>query len=412
MDGGAGVDTLDYSYVTSTSTPISMTLNGSSPVVVSVALGDIDTIRNFEYVIGTSGADTITGDVNANSISGGTGSDVISTGDGADTVSGGTGSDTLDGGAGSDLLDYTNASSAITINFSTQTTFSVGPGDNDSFTNFEGLIGGSGADCLVGDSNNNWFIGNAGADTLVGNAGADTLSGGAGNDRLDGGTNASDIDIADYGYATVGVSLTLDASGGGVANVGTGDVDTLLNMEGVIGGSAADSLAGNSGANFLSGGLGTDTLFGGGGGADTLFGGGGNDLILFNRTDFTGMQIDGGSETDTIQFQQSGSFTGAELSVAITNVEVLDFRTTGVDVTVALSGAEIARMAGLNGSNQRDLTLLTSQAGGDSISISDATANVVSVSNGPTTTDYTIYDRDATDTVNRQVLAILHVTQG
>ena len=150
-----------------------------------------------------------------------------------------------------------------------------------------------------------------------------------------------------------------------MCTVSATDVDSLFNFEGVIGGSGNDALSGNTSANFLSGGLGDDTLFGGGAGNDTLFGGAGNDLFQFNRTDFTGLQIDGGAGTDTLQFLSSGTFTGASLSAAITGVEVLDFTKSGVAVTANLTDDDLKAL-GLSALN-RDLTIRTD--GNDVITI-------------------------------------------
>ena len=370
LDGGTGTgDVLDYSYATGAIT-LTVATAMSGNYSVSGSTTDVDTLANFEGIIGGAGADLLTGDANANYLGGNAGNDTLLGGDGNDTLSGGTGNDSLDGGAGTgDVLDYSYATANITLGVSSINSNAafgytvVTSSDVDTLKNFEGIIGGSGADSLTGDANDNYLGGNAGADTLLGGLGDDTLSGGAGNDRLDGGDGAGDL--ADYSYATSGVTVTLDASGNAQVTVSATDVDTLFNVEGVIGGSGNDALSGNASANFLSGGLGDDTLFGGGAGNDTLFGGAGNDLFQFNRTDFTGLQIDGGAGTDTLQFLSSGTFTGASLSAAITGVEVLDFTKSGVAVTANLTDDDLKAL-GLSALN-RDLTIRTD--GNDVITI-------------------------------------------
>ena len=299
--------------------------------------------------------------------------DTLFGGAGADTLQGGAGSDTMDGGSGGmDVADYSYLSTNLSLNLSSfntaaYQTVTLATGDVDQVRNFEGLIGGSGADTLTGDSADNYLGGGAGVDSLLGGLGNDTISGGAGNDRLDadGGTN----DVADYSYATSGVTVTLDASGGANVSVGATDQDTLFNFEGVIGGSGNDMLIGNSSANFLSGGLGDDTLWGGGAGADTLFGGGGNDFMRFTRSDLTGMSFDGGAGNDTLNFELSGSFTGAQLSAAITGVEILDFTKTGAAITATLTSADVKAL-GLSALN-RDLTIRTD--GNDAITLDGST---------------------------------------
>ena len=374
LDGGAGSgDVVDYSSnlfgVTlsvgsiSSSTPFDFNVFSSA----STSISKIDRLSNFEGILGGSGNDLLTGDGNANYLGGNAGADTLLGDNGNDTISGGTGNDTLDGGAGAgDVLDYSYVTSAITLSVATAMSgdYSVAGSttDVDRLANFEGIIGGSSSDRLTGDGNANYLGGNAGNDTLVGglgddtlsgDAGNDTLSGGVGNDRLDGGDGISDV--ADYTYATSGVTVTLAASGSTQVTVSATDVDTLFNVEGVTGGSGNDALSGNASANVLSGGLGDDTLFGGGAGADTLFGGAGNDLIQFSRTDFTGLRIDGSTGTDTLQFLSSGTFSGASLSAAITGVEVLDFTNTGVAVTANLTDDDLKAL-GLSALN-RDLTI-------------------------------------------------------
>jgi len=75
-----------------------VTVNGSTPLPLSF------TVSQFENVIGSAFADTITGDAGANFLDGGAGNDTINGGDGNDTLMGGGGNDILTGGNGNDLL--------------------------------------------------------------------------------------------------------------------------------------------------------------------------------------------------------------------------------------------------------------------------------------------------------------------
>ena len=59
LDGGAGIDTADYSDKTAS---VAVTLNGATDATVKVGGVAEDTIRNIENVIGGSGNDTLTGD--------------------------------------------------------------------------------------------------------------------------------------------------------------------------------------------------------------------------------------------------------------------------------------------------------------------------------------------------------------
>ena len=104
--------------------------------------------------------------------------------------------------------------------------------------------------------------GPAGIDTLVGMEGA---VGGSGNDTLEGGDNALwfDLDLLDYQSVGAGITVNLVT---GVADAGPDGIDTLVGMEGAFGGSGNDLLVGNGAyLNFFRGGLGDDTIQGGDG---------------------------------------------------------------------------------------------------------------------------------------------------
>ncbi|WP_178130304.1 S-layer family protein [Reyranella sp. CPCC 100927] len=131
-DGGAGIDTIDYSALGSA---VTLTLRDGTTSTFAT-----DTIENVENVIGGSVNDRLTGNSLANTLTGNAGDDVLKGAAGNDILDGGTGNDDLDGGA-----------------------------DNDR------LSGGAGNDVLKGG---------AGDDVLKGGAGTDTLTGGAGFDRF------------------------------------------------------------------------------------------------------------------------------------------------------------------------------------------------------------------------------------
>jgi Ca2+-binding RTX toxin-like protein len=160
-------------------------------------------------------------------------------GDGADSLNGGAGSDTLVGAAGADTLD-----------------------------------GGADDDLLLGDAV--WLVNGiiletdtGASDTLNSDDGDDVLKGGAGADALDGGVG---LDTAEYSDKTFTVVATLNGSGNAIVAVRRFAEDTIVNIENLIGGSAADTLTGDDRAN----------LFRGGGGADHLDGGAGSDTADFS----------------------------------------------------------------------------------------------------------------------------------
>ena len=116
-NGGAGLNTLDYSNLT-----------GGTGVTVNLltrAATDFTSVTNFTLVVGSQYADMITAD-NTN----------------ADTLVGGAGNDTLVGGGGADVL--------------------LGGADNDTLRAGSGrslLVGGSGADTLTGGTGDDILIG-------------------------------------------------------------------------------------------------------------------------------------------------------------------------------------------------------------------------------------------------------------
>jgi Ca2+-binding RTX toxin-like protein len=140
---------------------------------------------------------------------------------------------------------------------------------------------------LTGGSMNDELFGFGGNDRLSGNGGDDRLAGGAGDDLLDGGAGN---DTATYDGAAAGVTVSL-AIAGAQNTIGAG-LDTLLNLENLIGSGFDDHLTGNSGDNRLEGNAGNDVLSGaagndlliGGIGADRLDGGLGNDTADYSNS--------------------------------------------------------------------------------------------------------------------------------
>ncbi|WP_255359228.1 VCBS domain-containing protein, partial [Rhizobacter sp. Root1221] len=139
------------------------------------------------------------------------------------------------------------------------------------------FIGGTGNDDLVGSAGNDFLGGGDGGDALSGGAGNDVLRGGQGNDNIDGGAGTEDlIDFSDAAGAGGITAFTLTQSSSdttfntpGTTSLGN---DTYRNIEGVIGTTNADILAGS----------GLNDIIRGGGGNDALDGKAGNDLIDFS----------------------------------------------------------------------------------------------------------------------------------
>jgi hypothetical protein len=116
---------------------------------------------------GTDSGDSIIGTDGADNISGGGGGDSIVAKDGADTVSGGSGGDSIVGGSGADTLNGDGGGDAIS-----------GGGGNDE------VNGGDGNDALSGGSGDDTLNGGSGDDTLTGGPGADRFECGDGTDTI------------------------------------------------------------------------------------------------------------------------------------------------------------------------------------------------------------------------------------
>lgn len=99
IDGGPGLDTLDYSAY-QTGIVVNLTEGSAS----NVSGGATQCVINIENVTGGSGNDTITGDDNDNILRGGPGNDSLYGIGGNNILDGGDGNDHLEGGGGDDIL--------------------------------------------------------------------------------------------------------------------------------------------------------------------------------------------------------------------------------------------------------------------------------------------------------------------
>lgn len=170
IEGGAGNDTIDGAAGTDTANY----MTAISGVVVSLAVtaaqdtigAGIDTLSNFERLIGSSFHDTLTGNSGTNQIEGGAGNDI------------------MDGGAGTDTLAYQTAISGVTVSLAITTAQNTHGAGTDTITNFESITGSAYDDDLTGNSGSNTLKGGTGNDTLFGGGGTDTLYGETGSDTF------------------------------------------------------------------------------------------------------------------------------------------------------------------------------------------------------------------------------------
>lgn len=355
MDGGAGTDTANYA-------------NAAAAVVVNLSLvgaqntlgAGVDTLVNLENLTGSAFNDTLSGNAGANNIRGNNGNDVINGGagddimdggvgndivngqDGNDQLIGGLGDDTLNGGLGSDTASYAAATAGVTVNLSVLAAQNTVGAGIDTISGVEHLTGSNFADVLGGDAQANVLNGGAGNDTLVGRDGDDRLIGGTGDDVMDGGNG---VDTADYSGASAAVGVSL-ATAVAQNTVGAG-IDTLTNMENLIGSSFADTLTGNAGNNAISGGAGNDTIFAGAGN-DNVNGGSGNDVI---RGDQGNDMLLGGGNNDrfdwaAIAFNTADVVAGGVDSVSDFNAgDMLDF-SASLEMLLMVNGTSLAGSLG------------------------------------------------------------------
>jgi serralysin len=298
LDGGAGLDTLSYAL---SAAGVTVTLTGATASILG-GFGDAqgDSIKNFENILGSGFADTLTGDGLANVIDGGAG---------ADNMTGGTGNDTY---IVDDALDViTEALTGGTDLVKASIDYSLVGAKLENLT----LIGSNNIDA-TGNTLANVLTGNAGNNRLDGGAGVDTMIGGVGDD-----------------------TYVVDMSGDKItelAGQGTDTIETSLATFSLVALTAVENLTytgignftgtGNALNNIIRGGIGNDTL-NGGLGADTLIGGAGNDTYV---VDNAGDVVDEVSGSGTDLVQAAASF---DLSTVLGDVENLTL--TG---TLAING--------------------------------------------------------------------------
>lgn len=197
LDGGSGVNTLDFSHETRNLTV--------TPTTILIEQVDTDTNPDLNVTIDSF--------------------NIYKTGDGDDSITGdtddetfypGEGDDTIDGEGGTNKVDYSSADGGcvnpctyVWVNFSTATIEVNGDDllatnvglyngsdalvETDIITDVRFVVGTGGGDTMTaaGQTDNMIFYGKAGDDTLTGGSGHDVLDGGTGTDTLDGGLGAN-----------------------------------------------------------------------------------------------------------------------------------------------------------------------------------------------------------------------------
>jgi Ca2+-binding RTX toxin-like protein len=221
LDGGiGGVDTVSYEHATDF-----VTVDLSKSVQQDTHGAGLDTLSNFETVLGSSFGDTLTG--NGNSV-----------------LEGGPGDDHLIGQAGqNDTASYEHATSGVTVSLNIAGAQNTGGAGTDTLTNIASLFGSQFSDNLTGNNNANTLDGGFGGgnvqDTLTGMGGADKFVFNSGQVTITDFSEA-DHDLVDISHANNGsgfsdaqLAALLANSTGDTIDFGNGNVLTFANVTSV-----------------------------------------------------------------------------------------------------------------------------------------------------------------------------------
>ena len=318
MNGGNGYDTLSYRNAT-----IGVTVTLAVTTAQATGMGN-DYVSNFERIVGSRFADSLTGD------------------GGDNVLIGGAGGDALHGGLGIDAVDYSDSATGVSVDLGLGTG-SAGDAAGDSYTGIENVIGSAFQDTLVGDGGDNVLTGGVGGDTLDGGLGTDTAS---------------------YAASDAAVIINL---GSGTATGGHADGDTLTAIEDLVGSGFDDVLIGDFHANTLMGGAGADVLDGEGG--DDWISYAGSTAVTVNLT--TGVGSRGHATGDSISDVENVS--GSDYSDLIygSSSDNHLIGLAGNDILQGRNGDDILDGGlgndKLNGGNGADLFVFYGATGSDTI---------------------------------------------
>lgn len=384
-DGGAGIDTLDLSTLTSGYTvnlgtgtfswsPFILGAGGAASdfIIPPIIITPVNaTVNGIENIIGAAGNDSLTGDAGANVIDAGAGNDKVyydlDTSDPANA-------DSYDGGSGTDTFLVTSAALAPHVVDLAAGEFRSGSDIIATLTGFENVsvtgahrvIGNATGNVISGVGNyDNDFSGGLGADTLNGGDGNDTLRGGLSTDVVNGG-NGDDLIIVEqdeyFDNVDGGAGVdTLDHSAvswsGDVFDFDAGQIVTT-NAVGTPTLAGIEVYRDGSGGNEIRAAGGVD--------GNSYFGNGGDDLMVASGTAVETM--DGGAGFDTLDLR---GFAGNYVySMASGNTQILG--ESFVNFEKVLTGAGRDRITGTAGKDEvlsgagRDL--VKGMAGADRLS--------------------------------------------
>lgn len=328
IDGYLGVNTIDYR---SANAGVIVDLDLSGPQ--DTGGGGIDTLLNFDDVIGTGFNDNISGNANDN------------------VLQGMGGDDTLNGMGGSNTASYTHAAAGVNIDLGISGAQDTGGAGMDTLINIENATGGVFNDTITGNNNDNTIQGLDGDDVLDGFGGTNTLS-----------------------YEDSGLGIRVDYRITDPQDTLGAGMDTISNFQNLTGSNFDDSLTGDSGDNVFNGLLGTNTIHGVSGNDMAMLVGTFDpfaDDALFSDG-FGSTTIRTAGAVDTLTSIDQVHFDGNTYDLSLSNIATSErdvlTGTTMNDLIAAGNGNDVLRGEGgddiLDGGNGRDNLF-----GGDGIDI-------------------------------------------
>jgi len=344
IDGGADSvigNTLSFEKITSQGVNIDLSTAVDVEGFISVNMSDgiateVDKIKGFKNLIGTSKNDNFIGDSGDNNIEGRNGDD---------TLNGGLGDDTINGGEGSDTISYSNTSEKNVVDLVLEIG-KVGATEVDKLISIENVTTGSSNDQIFAKDNQSKNI-------------------------FDGGDNIGD----EINYSKYTTGVTVDLSKTTEQTISLNDKDIIRNIEYVVGTDFNDFITGSSVYNEISTGLGNDTIWGAGAGNDKIRTGEGDDIV-YNSDGIDDINTGAGNDTIKISKIAEGG-DNIDGSTLIDTIDYSEYSSNLNVVNVTLNGSSIstAQVKKIDGTNIvvniKNIENVVGSAGNDNITGDD-----------------------------------------